>query len=158
MEPKLACYQQVQFSNYVSSSTRSCDKCSRRRLSAYVACFWSGEWRWDSFNANVLAARSDGARPVLRCSLVSDEGAQCMGVVEFLQDSKAAVAGYRDILHRLNNSVNLGVAGSRVVSNAYRRVRPAWRLSRGPWKSAKFGKMLQDSCGHLIIYCCPVRW
>jgi hypothetical protein len=83
---------------------------------------------------------------MLRCGLVTDEAVQCMSVLEYLQDSHVAIAGWRDVLHRLNNFVVLAVAGVRSVASSFRRVRPVWRLSRGPWKTAKFGRMLREAC------------
>ena len=115
-------------------------------LQQHVALVLAGVERWDSVVANGAAIEAaGGSRYHLHFNLVADQGTVCLGIGDFLPTKGVSVAMWRDPLHRLANCSTLSIATSSAVSRAVRLCRKLFRLSRAPYYSTKFGRILQSA-------------
>jgi hypothetical protein len=83
--------------------------------------------------------------------MVSDEGPLCMAIAESLAvASQGSVAAFRDPLHRLQNSIALGIDYLEEVSSARAQLKKVFKLTRGPWGRSAFGLRLKEAGGKLF--------
>ncbi len=119
----------------------SCSESSRR-----MRILRRGERRWDSVAA-VDAASSASSRPHLRVSVTSDEGPTGLGLLSMLNSENVSMSVFRDPPHRLSNSASLGLMQHPLMRRAASTARQLFKLTRGPWKGCRFGRMIKASGG-----------
>ncbi len=119
----------------------SCSESSHR-----MRILHRGARRWDSVAA-VDASSSTSSRPLLRVSVTSDEGPTGLGLLSMLNSEHVSMSVFRDPCHRLSNSASLGLMMHPLMRRAASTARQLFKLTRGPWKGCRFGRMIKASGG-----------
>jgi hypothetical protein len=107
-----------------------------------------GERRWDSPSVLIQAEKSSD-RPVVRGTILSDEGPCQVAISNFLMTKRCKLLMWRDPPHRITNFIGLAMGQNAAVRRCYRLMSRVFKLSRGPWSGCRFGRMLRKSCREL---------
>ncbi len=107
----------------------SCARVCWTRCVCVSCVFSSGVTRWDS----ALTSLDIGAAQLhVRATVVTDEGPENCGLMEFLQDNSCSIAWFRDPLHRVTNSISLGIDSHVAIRTCRREARVVFKLTTGP--------------------------